>query len=227
MPDPRPVNSIVLEPGTGQVAFRETFFDKRTRPPADLRIDLVGEVAAADARAPTTWRPSSSSPGSSCSSWRPPRSTCGTTPPTNINTFGGTAGSVHVEAQDDEVRIAQRRRHDLPRRSLRARRGRGARWSPCTSPSSQFLYWGLTTASPWMESYDYRYTTTSLNNRTATALGRRLVEAGHRPHRSRRAQLARHRRRREGYMLVRWVLADGPPHPTCELVPVGEAASRV
>jgi hypothetical protein len=26
--------------------------------------------------------------------------------------------------------------------------------------------------------------------------------------------------RREGYMIVRWVLADHPPHPTCELVPV-------
>ncbi len=24
--------------------------------------------------------------------------------------------------------------------------------------------------------------------------------------------------RREGYMLVRWVLADGPPHPSAEVV---------
>ena len=26
--------------------------------------------------------------------------------------------------------------------------------------------------------------------------------------------------RLEGYMIVRWVLADHPPHPTCELVPI-------
>ena len=29
--------------------------------------------------------------------------------------------------------------------------------------------------------------------------------------------------RREGYMIVRWVLADRPPHPTCELVPIDDA----
>ena len=27
--------------------------------------------------------------------------------------------------------------------------------------------------------------------------------------------------RHEGYMIVRWVLADGPPHPSAEVVPVG------
>ena len=65
-----------------------------------------------------------------------------------------------------------------------------------------------------MESYDYRYTTTSLNNRTAArsadgdwvlvipptdpGVPNWLDTGG----------------RREGYMLVRWVLADDPPHPT-------------
>jgi hypothetical protein len=28
--------------------------------------------------------------------------------------------------------------------------------------------------------------------------------------------------RLEGYMLVRWVLADGPPHPTAHLVSVAD-----
>ena len=34
-------------------------------------------------------------------------------------------------------------------------------------PDKPFLYWGLTLTSPWMESFDYRYTTTALNNETA------------------------------------------------------------
>ena len=37
MPDPRPRNSVVLEPGTAQLAIRETYFEKRSgavRPPA-------------------------------------------------------------------------------------------------------------------------------------------------------------------------------------------------
>jgi len=31
--------------------------------------------------------------------------------------------------------------------------------------------------------------------------------------------------RLEGYMLVRWVLADGPPHPTTEVVASLDLAS--
>ena len=34
-------------------------------------------------------------------------------------------------------------------------------------PPNEFLYWGLTLTSPWGESYDYRYATTHLNNKTA------------------------------------------------------------
>ena len=44
MPDPRPRNSIVLLPGTGQVAVRETFFDRSHDTPSDLRIELVDDV---------------------------------------------------------------------------------------------------------------------------------------------------------------------------------------
>ena len=35
------------------------------------------------------------------------------------------------------------------------------------NPTNEFLYWGLTTTTAWMESLDYRYTTTNLNNHTA------------------------------------------------------------
>ena len=46
MPDPRPKNSVVLAPGTGQVAVRETFFDRWKDTPSDLRIELVDDVAS-------------------------------------------------------------------------------------------------------------------------------------------------------------------------------------
>ena len=95
-------------------------------------------------------------------------------------------------------------------------------------PDREFLYWGLTTASPWMESYDYRYTTTNLNNRRAQA-----NEAGDwvlviSPTDPGVPNWLDTGGRREGYMLVRWVLADDPPHPTAELVDLADlyAAER-
>ncbi|HEX4161888.1 MAG TPA: hypothetical protein VHZ05_05285, partial [Acidimicrobiales bacterium] len=43
LPDPRPRNSVVLEPGTAQLAFRETHFEKAPEHFSRLRIDLVPE----------------------------------------------------------------------------------------------------------------------------------------------------------------------------------------
>jgi hypothetical protein len=94
-------------------------------------------------------------------------------------------------------------------------------------PERDFLYWGLTISSPWGESFDYRYATTHLNNRTASQSADgswRLVLAQTDPGVPNWIDTGT---RREGYMIVRWVLADGPPHPTCELVPLLEVASRV
>src|SRR5579863_4352909 len=44
-PAARPKNCIEMAPGTGQLAVRETFFDRRLDQPADLRIELVGGAA--------------------------------------------------------------------------------------------------------------------------------------------------------------------------------------
>ena len=66
-------------------------------------------------------------------------------------------------------------------------------------PDKPFLYWGLTLTSPWMESFDYRYTTTALNNKTATRSADgswRMVIAPSDPARGR--ELARHRRPARG-----------------------------
>lgn len=211
-----PANLIELVPGTGQLAVRETFFDRRSDRSADLRLELVGdepppvleaeglaeglELAAlflqfVAATAMNMWADSAS----------------------NTNTFGGTAGAAHVEAQDDEVRSHSDA--DMTYHGGRWVLGEGeALVVTVHEPTTEFLYWGLTIANPWMESYDGRYTTTNLNNaRAARSADRswRLVISPVDPGVDNWLDTGG---RLEGYMLVRWVLAEDPPHPTCELV---------
>ena len=215
-PSPTPRNVIELVEGTGQLAVRETFFDKGTDRHADLLLELVDDVPPpvldgddlagklefagiflqfVVATAPSMWADTAH----------------------NVNAFGGTAGSEHVEAQDDEVRSHSDA--DMTYHGGRWVLGDGeALEITVHEPDEEFLYWGLTIASPWMESYDYRYTTTSLNNRSASRSDDgswRLVVAPSDPGDANWLDTGG---RREGYMIVRWVLADGPPHPTCRIV---------
>ena len=82
----------------------------------------------------------------------------------NINSLGGQSGAAHVEDQEDEVRSHSDA--DMVYHGGRWVLGDGeALVVTVAPPADDFLYWGLTIANPWMESYDYRYTTTSLNNR--------------------------------------------------------------
>jgi hypothetical protein len=218
LPDPPPKNALEIPPGTGQLAVRETFFDRKKDTPADLRVELVGDVAPpilgieeiasklefaglfvqfVAATAVDMWHDTEG----------------------NVNRFGGTAGSEHVAAQDDEVRS-----HSNAEMTYH-----GGRWVlgedealviTVQDPPNGFLYWGLTTSTAWMESLDYRYTTTNLNNRTAERSedgNWRLVISPRDPGVPNWLDTGG---RREGYMIVRWVLADGPPHPRCELVPI-------
>src|SRR5262249_11198893 len=158
---------IELLSGCGQVAFRETFHDKPRQAHADLRLELVDEtipppILEADdlagklefaglflqfvaATAVNMWADTA----------------------TNVNTFGGTDGSVHVEAQEDEVRSHSDAEMTYHGGRFVLAEGQALEVT-VHEPDRPFLYWGLTTASPWMESYDYRYTTTALNDRTAT-----------------------------------------------------------
>ena len=179
-----------MAPGTGQLAVRETFFDRRVDRPADLRVELVGgepppvlgveELAGklefagvfvqfVAATAVNMWHDTAD----------------------NVNTFGGTAGAEHVAAQDDEVRS-----HSNAEMTYH-----GGRWVlgegealvvTVHDPPTEFLYWGLTTSTAWMESLDYRYTTTNLNNHTAAAFRRRGLAAGHLTDRPWRAELVGH-----------------------------------
>jgi len=218
LPDPPPKNSIVLVPGTGQVAVRETFFDRWNDAPADLRIELIDEVPSPvlgveelAAKLEFAGLFVQFVASTAVNMWHDTAS--------NVNTFGGTAGSEHVAAQDDEVRS-----HSNAEMTYH-----GGRWVlgegealvvTVHDPPSEFLYWGLTTATAWMESLDYRYTTTNLNNHTAERSPDgdwRLVIAPTDPGVPNWLDSGG---RREGYMIVRWVLADHPPHPTCEIVPI-------
>ncbi|HXW33876.1 MAG TPA: DUF1214 domain-containing protein [Acidimicrobiales bacterium] len=218
------VNKIELMPGTGQLAVRETFFDRGTERESDLRLELVGDVPP-----PKLDSEEFASKlefagtilqfvvATALSMWADTAQ--------HMNSFGGTAGAAHVEEQEDEVRS-----HSDADMTYH-----GGRWSLGESealvvtvhePSKDFLYWGLTITSPWMESYDYRYTTINLNNKNAKRSSDgnwRLVIAPSDPGVPNWIDTGG---RREGYMIVRWVLADGPPHPTCELVPLDSLRPR-
>jgi hypothetical protein len=227
-PGPRPdpagetgaADWIELLPGTGQLAVRETFFDRAHDRPADLRLALVGDVA------PPILSPDDLVPKLEFASlfvqfvaatvvqmWRDTAS--------NVNSLGGQSGAAHVEEQEDEVRSHSDA--DMVYHGGRWVLGDGeALVVTVRPPADEFLYWGLTIANPWMESYDYRYTTTSLNNRRSTRSDDgswRLVIAPRDPGVGNWLDTGG---RQEGYMLVRWVLADAPPHPSCEIVPIDQ-----
>ena len=228
MPDPRPRNAVVLEPATAQLAFRETHFEKSPDRFSRLRMELVPEpgetvpppVLSVDELAPKLEFAAMFLTFVGSTALQMWHDAAG-----NMNSFGGQAGSAHIAAQEDEVRS-----HTNAEMTYHGGRFRLADGEALVitvhEPEKPFLYWGLTLASPWMESFDYRYTTTNLNNVTAArsddgswrlvvspsdpgpGIGNWLDTGG----------------RLEGYMIVRWVLADGPPHPSAEVVKLADLA---
>ena len=125
----------------------------------------------------------------------------------------------HVAAQEDEVRSHSNAEMTYHGGRFQLEPGQ-ALVVTVHEPDKPFLYWGLTLTSPWMESFDYRYATTALNNKTARRSpdgSWRMVIAPSDPGVENWLDTGG---RLEGYMLVRWVLADGPPHPTAEVVDI-------
>ncbi|HWE65267.1 MAG TPA: DUF1214 domain-containing protein [Acidimicrobiales bacterium] len=224
MPSPPPRNAVVLEPGTAQLAIRETHFERTPDALSRLRMELVGQ-----AEIPPPVLSSDELAGklefaamflgfvgqTAVQMWHDAG--------TNMNTFGGTAGSAHVAAQEDEVRTHSNAEMTYHGGRFALEPGQ-ALVVTVHEPDQPFLYWGLTLTSPWMESYDYRYTTTALNNRTAQRSpdgSWQLVIAPTDPGPG-VANWLDTGGRLEGYMLVRWVLADAPPHPSARLVSVAD-----
>jgi hypothetical protein len=226
MPDPAPRNAVVLEPGTAQLAFRATHFDKRSEKLADLRMELVpepGEVVpppllSVDELAPKLEFAAmflTFVGNTALQMWRDAAP--------NLNSFGGQAGSAHIAAQEDEVRT-----HTNAEMTYHGGRFEFTEDEALVitvhEPDKPFLYWGLTLTSPWMESFDYRYTTTNLNNKRAKRSDDGswcLVVAPRDPGPSVENWLDTGGRL-EGYMIVRWILADGPRHPSAEVVKIAD-----
>lgn len=226
MPDPPPRNSVVLEPGTAQLAFRATHFDKRSEKLADLRMELVpepGEVVPPPLLSVDEFAPKLEFAAmfltfvgnTALQMWRDAA--------VNLNSFGGQAGSAHIAAQEDEVRT-----HTNAEMTYHGGRFEltedEALVVTVHEPEKPFLYWGLTLTSPWMESFDYRYTTTNLNNKRAKRSDDgswRLVIAPRDlgPDVENWLDVGG---RLEGYMIVRWILADDPPHPSAEVVKIAD-----
>ena len=226
MPDPPPRNSVVLEPGTAQLAFRATHFDKRSEKLADLRMELVpepGEVVPPPLLSVDEFAPKLEFAAmfltfvgnTALQMWRDAA--------VNLNSFGGQAGSAHIAAQEDEVRT-----HTNAEMTYHGGRFEltedEALVVTVHEPDKPFLYWGLTLTSPWMESFDYRYTTTNLNNKRAKRSDDgswRLVIAPRDlgPDVENWLDVGG---RLEGYMIVRWILADDPPHPSAEVVKIAD-----
>ena len=226
MPDPAPRNAVVLEPGTAQLAFRATHFDKRSEKLADLRMELVpepGEVVPPPLLSVDELVPKLEFAAmfltfvgnTALQMWRDAAP--------NLNSFGGQAGSAHIAAQEDEVRT-----HTNAEMTYHGGRFEFTEDEALVitvhEPDKPFLYWGLTLTSPWMESFDYRYTTTNLNNKRAKRSDDgswRLVVAPRDPGPGVENWLDTGGRL-EGYMIVRWILADGPPHPSAEVVKIAD-----
>jgi hypothetical protein len=220
MPEPRPRNSVVLEPGTAQLAIRETHWDKRPEKMSRLRMELVpapGEVVPPPLLSVDELAPKFEFAamfltfvgGTALQMWHDAAP--------NLNSFGGQAGAAHVAAQEDEVRTHTNAEMTYHGGRFKLREGE-ALVVTVYEPDKPFLYWGLTLTSPWMESFDYRYATTNLNNKSARRSedgSWRLVIAPRDPSVENWLDTGG---RLEGYMLVRWVLADEPPHPTAEVV---------
>ncbi len=220
-PEPHPGNWIKLEPRTQHLAIRETFTDKSRQCPAVLKIERVGTPIPPPQLAPDDLARKLELAASfmlfvvrTCiAMWA--GSAAG------VNAFHGAPGSTHVEAQEDEVDT-----HcdtDMAYMGARWRLGPGealrVRIAP---PRRPFCYWGLVLVNPWQESYDYRFARTCTNNELATRNADGTWDLVIAPEDPGVPNWLDTGGRREGQMLLRWVLAPNAPLPRCELVSLAE-----
>jgi hypothetical protein len=219
-PDGHAGNFMPLPEGTAQIAVRETFTDRSSQQPATLEIERVGdpvpppraepEVVAEKLRAMSRYLLVIAK---TCSLlWRSSAA--------NTNRIVGIAGAQHVKKQENEVNthsdtdmVYMGGKFDLaPGQALQV---------TIRPPPYPFVYWGLVLVNPWMESYDFRFTTTHLSNGTARPAADgswTLVVAPEDPGVANWLDAGG---RREGFLLLRWVLAGNePPTPDCEVVSI-------
>ena len=207
---------VELPPGATQLAVRETFTNRATERPSELKIELVGSVPPPRAEPEVIAEKLDTMSRfllfvvNTCGfMWRGAAA--------NTNRLQGAPGRRHVDAQQDENRTHS----DADMVYM------GGKWVleegqslevTIHPPPEPFVYWGLVIINPWMESYDYRYAQTCLSNGTAEANedgSWTLTIGAQDPGRPNWLDTGG---RREGFMLLRWVLAEDVPTPTCRLL---------
>lgn len=221
------VDWIPLPPGATQLAVRETFRDRRKERPAELHIERLGDPIPPPRAEPEVVAEKLTAMArfllqtvNTCLfMWKGAF--------TQLNAIAGAPGRRHVEAQEDEVRTHSDADMVYMGGRFRLAPGEGL----CITirpPERPFAYWGLVLVNPWMESYDYRYAATHLSNGTAEANADgswTLLVAPEHPRPGVRNWLDAGGRR-EGFMLLRWVLAEDPPAPTCAVVHLADYTSE-
>jgi hypothetical protein len=211
-------NFMALPEGAAQIAVRETFTQRAEQRAAVLRIERLGAPAP----------PPRAEPEAIAEKLRAMSryllviaNTCALlwkSSAANTNRLVGVAGARHVRAQQNEVNTHSDT--DMVYMGGKFRLGEGeALRVVIQRPPYPFVYWGLVLVNPWMESYDFRHATTHLSSGTAVPGANgdwTLVVAPDDPGVPNWLDAGG---RREGFMLLRWVLAgDAPPQPSCALV---------
>jgi hypothetical protein len=215
-------NWIPLPEGAAQLAVRETFGDRRSERPAELRIERVGGPLPAPSLAPDTLAEQLAAASRfllfvvrvCAGMWQGSAA--------QTNRFAGALGAQHVRAQQDEIRTHSDaemayvggRFQLAPDQALRIR---------IQPPRGGFRYWGLTLANPWMESFDYRFACNHTNHVLAEpdADGSWTLHVA--PREPGLKNWLDSGGRLEGFMLIRWVLpAELAPTPACELVQISD-----
>lgn len=214
---PSGADFIALPADASQLAVRETFTDREREAPAALIVDLLGEAPPPRAepeivaeKLRTMSRFLLFVVNTCTMMWQGA--------PANTNRLRGAPGRAHVEEQTDETRTHS----DADMVYM------GGKWQleedqalevTVHPPPEPFRYWGLVLVNPWMESYDGRYARTSFSNGTARPNDDgswTLTIAARNPGAGALNWLDAGGRR-EGFMLLRWVLAWDVPTPTCTL----------
>ncbi len=220
-PDERSGNWIKLEPRTQHIAVRETFTRRDRQRPAVLRMDLLGDPIPPPQAAPDDYANKLELAANfmlfvvrTCiAMWS---GSAG-----HVNRFSGADGSAHVESQEHEVDTHCSTEMVYMGGRWLIEKGTALRVR-IAAPRRPFVYWGLVLVNPWSESYDYRFAQTSLNNETAQRGDDgvwELIIAAEDPGVANWLDTGG---RHEGQMLLRWVLADRPPLPKCELVQLAD-----
>ncbi len=213
-------NFMRLPAGSAQIAVRETFTDRKTQRTAMLRIERLGERLPPPRAEPEQIAEKLAAMSRyllviahTCAMlWKSSAA--------NTNRIVGVAGAQHVRKQENEIDTHSDTDMVYMGGRFRLEPGEALRIT-LRRPPYPFVYWGLVLVNPWMESYDFRHATTHLSNGTAQPDANgdwTLVVAPEDPGLGVRNWLDAGGRR-EGFMLLRWVLAgDAPPQPRCELV---------